>query len=88
MATEQRYDSLGRVIKVKPQDEKVYAKEWQKTILFGYFDKDPYPAKEVYQELEKKVQLDFAWLRNWYQYQRKGRNIRQEQYFKSLKPKE
>ena len=88
MATEQRYDSLGRVIKVKPQDEKIYAKDWQKKILFGYFDKDPYPGKDVLQELETKVQLDFHWLRNWYQYQRKRRNIRQDQYFKSLKPKE
>ena len=83
--TTERFDSIGRIIRSRPYDEKVFAKEWQKEILLGYFEKDPYPPREVLQELEKKVELDFHWLRNWYQYQRKRRNIRQEKYFKSLK---
>lgn len=88
MKTEQRFDSIGRLIRPRPHDEKIFAKDWQREILLGYFDKNPYPTREVLQELEKKVELDFQWLRNWYQYQRKRRNIRQDQYFKSLKTKE
>lgn len=85
MTAEQlRFDSIGRII--RPHDEKVFAKDWQREILLGYFDKDPYPAREVLQELEKKVDLDILWLKSWYQYQRKRRNIRQDQYFKSIKP--
>ena len=86
--TTERFDSRGRIIRSRPHEEKVFAKDWQKEILLEHFDKDPYPAREVLQELEKKVELDFHWLRNWYQYQRKRRNIRQEKYFKSLQTKE
>ena len=54
MKTEQRFDSIGRLIRPRPHDEKVFAKDWQREILLGYFEKDPYPAREVLQELEKK----------------------------------
>jgi len=77
MAGELRYSINGRVI--KPHEEKKFAKDWQKDILMDHFNRNHYPAKDEFHELEKKIKLDKKWIRNWYQYQRKRRNIRQEQ---------
>ena len=82
--TEQRYSTNGRLI--KPHEEKIFAKEWQREILLERFEVNPYPSREVCMELEKIIKLDTKWIRNWYQYMRKRRNIRQETFFVPRKP--
>ena len=37
------------------------------------------------QEIEKKVQLDFKWLKNWYHFQRKKGDIKKDSWIKSEK---
>ena len=83
MVSEPRYSSNGRII--KPHDEKTFAKDWQKEILLEYFEQNPYPTKEVCLELEEKIELDSKWIKNWYQYQRKRRNITQDKVSSTIK---
>ena len=80
-----RYNTRGRKIVVRPHDEKVFAKNWQKDILKQHFDLNPYPDRKELQEIEKKVQLDFKWLKNWYHFQRKKGDIKKDSWIKSEK---
>ena len=80
-----RYNTRGRKIVVRPHDEKVFAKKWQKDILKQHFDLNPYPDRKELQDIEKKVQLDFKWLKNWYHFQRKKGDIKKDSWIKSEK---
>jgi len=80
-----RYNTRGRKIVVRPHDEKVFAKNWQKDILKQHFDLNPYPDRKELQDIEKKVQLDFKWLKNWYHFQRKKGDIKKDSWIKSEK---
>ena len=84
MVAEPRYSSNGRII--KPHDEKTFAKDWQKEILLEHFEKSPYPTKEECLELEKKIELDWKWIRNWFKYVRRRRNITQDRFSSTTKP--
>ena len=83
-----RYNTRGRKIVVRPHDEKVFAKDWQKEILKKHFELNPYPDRKEMQEIEKKVQLDFKWLKNWYHFQRKKGDIKKDSWIKSEKLEE
>jgi len=84
---EPRYNTRGRKIVVKPHDEKIFAKDWQKQILLKHFKQNPYPDKKELSEIEKKVELDVKWLKNWYCAQRKNPSFRAEALKKGVEIK-
>ena len=69
-----RVSKSGRKIVVKPYDEKVYAKAWQKKILQQAFTTAAipfYPSKETQSEVARKTGLGLQWQSSYFQYQRK-----------------